>query len=134
MGYASAFEQMTEKQQGKYREKIIDNHASYNLSQGKLPRADSSSSSRDSEKNFTGKRLLQTLQRRKTYGQALSIMSSFPQRGQSARCFSVIGFDPLNGSVTLEVRWRLRFFLGLYASSVAKRNRPVKCQPKKAGR
>jgi hypothetical protein len=37
--------------------------------------------------------MLQTLQRRNTYGQALSIMSSFPQRGQCASFFSVI-FSP----------------------------------------
>jgi hypothetical protein len=64
VGQACAFEQMTEKQQRKYREKIIDNHPFYSLSQGKLPRADSSSSSKESDKHFTGKRRLQALQRR----------------------------------------------------------------------
>jgi hypothetical protein len=56
MGQSGAFKQMAEKQQSKYREEIIDNHLFYSLSQGRLPSADSSLSSKESEKYFTAKR------------------------------------------------------------------------------
>ena len=64
VGDANPFQQVAENQQREHREKIIDNHPFYNLSQGKLPRADSSSSFRESDNRFTGKRRLQALQRR----------------------------------------------------------------------